>query len=35
MRMLMNVIFPHEPFNTAVRNGTAGDTIGKILESEK
>jgi hypothetical protein len=31
----MNVTFPHEPFNTAVRNGTAGETIGKILEAVK
>jgi hypothetical protein len=31
MRMLMSVELPNEPFNTAVRKGTAGDTIGKIL----
>jgi hypothetical protein len=35
MRMLLNVILPHEPFNTAVRNGTAGATIGRILEEIK
>lgn len=35
MRMLLNVTFPHEPFNTAVRNGTAGKTITKILEAIK
>ena len=35
MRMLLNVIFPHEPFNAAVRKGSAGDTIGKILEASK
>ena len=35
MRMLMNVIFPVEPFNTAVRDGTAGATIKKILETIK
>ena len=35
MRMLMNVIFPVEPFNSAVRDGTAGPTIKKILESIK
>jgi hypothetical protein len=35
MRMLLNVILPHEPFNTAVRNGTAGATIGRILEAIK
>ena len=28
-------LFPHEPFNTAVRNGTAGQIIGKILEAVK
>ena len=32
VRMLLNVIMPHEPFNTLVRAGTAGATIGKILE---
>jgi hypothetical protein len=32
MRMLLNVAFPHEPFNTAVRKGTVGDTIAKILD---
>src|SRR5438093_3426644 len=35
MRMLLDVIFPHEPFNTMVRNGTVGKTIGKILEAIK
>lgn len=35
MRMLMNVFIPHEPFNTAVRNGTVGETIEKILEAMK
>ena len=35
MRMLLNVTLPHEPFNTAVRNGTAGKTISKILEAIK
>lgn len=35
MRMLLNVTFPHEPFNTAVRKGTAGETIGKILDAIK
>jgi hypothetical protein len=32
MRMLMQVKIPHEPFNTAVRNGTAGKTMSRILE---
>lgn len=35
MRMILNLIFPHEPFNTAVRNGTAGATIGRILDEIK
>jgi len=35
MRMLMSITIPHEPFNTAVRNGTAGQIIGKILDSVK
>ena len=35
MRMLLNVSFPHEPFNTAVRNGTVGETINKILQAIK
>ena len=32
MRMLITVRIPHEPFNTAVKTGTAGPTIGRILE---
>jgi hypothetical protein len=35
MRMLLNVSFPHEPFNTAVRKGTVGETIDKILKAIK
>jgi hypothetical protein len=35
MRMLLSVVFPHEPFNSAVRKGTAGQTISKILEAAK
>lgn len=35
MRMLMNVIFPAEPFNSSVRNGTVGPKIKKILEKIK
>ncbi len=35
MRMLQFVRIPHEPFNTAVRKGTAGPTIQKILETVK
>ena len=35
MRMILNVVFPHEPFNTLAREGTAGEIIGKILEAAK
>ncbi len=35
MRMLMMVQFPLEPFNTAVRNGTAGKMIERILAEAK
>ena len=35
MRMLMLVQFPIEPFNSAVRDGTAGQKIRKILEDLK
>ena len=35
MRMLMHVQFPPEPFNAAVRDGTVGQKIQKILEAIK
>jgi hypothetical protein len=35
VRMLLNVSLPHEPFNTAVRKGTVGETIDKILKATK
>lgn len=35
MRMLMNVTFPTEEFNEAVRNGTVGGKISRILEEIK
>jgi hypothetical protein len=35
MRMLMNVQLPHHPFNEAIRNGTVGAKINKILEAIK
>ena len=35
MRMLMHVEFPPEPFNTAVRDGSAGPKIQRILEAIK
>ena len=33
MRMLMNVEFPLEPFNTAVRDGSIGQKMQRILEA--
>jgi hypothetical protein len=33
--MLMHVKLPLEPFNSAVRNGTAGQKIQRILETIK
>jgi hypothetical protein len=33
--MLVHAKFPHEPFNTAVRKGTAGQTIERILADIK
>jgi len=35
MKMLLSVEIPHEPFNSLVRNGKAGETIGRILETIK
>jgi hypothetical protein len=35
MRLLVHTKWPHEPFNTAVRNGTAGETIQRILADIK
>jgi hypothetical protein len=35
MRMLMHIQLPLEPFNTAVRNGTAGQKMQRILEAIK
>ena len=35
MRMLLNVKFPHDEFNKAVRDGTVGQKIGAILEDAK
>jgi hypothetical protein len=33
MQMLMNVKFPLEPFNSAVRDGSVGDKMRKILSA--
>lgn len=35
MLMLVQVKIPHEPFNTLVRNGTAGKTMHRILDEIK
>ena len=35
MRMLMHVHLPLEPFNTAVRDGSAGQKMKRILEANK
>jgi len=35
MRILMNVKIPHEKFNAAVKDGTAGSKLQKILEELK
>ena len=35
MQMLMKVRFPVDPFNTAVRDGSAGQKIQRILEAIK
>ncbi|MEJ2158631.1 MAG: hypothetical protein P8X96_25170 [Desulfobacteraceae bacterium] len=32
MKMFAFIKFPHEPFNTLVRNGRAGEIIGRIIE---
>lgn len=35
MRMLLTVRIPHPEFNAAVRDGTAGRKMGRILEETK
>lgn len=35
MRALIHVTFPNEPFNSAVRKGTAGDSMKRILDELK
>ena len=35
MRFLLNVVIPHEPFNTAVRDGSAGGKMKRILDHIK
>jgi hypothetical protein len=35
MRMLLNASFPHDLFNAAVKDGTAGQKLGRILDEIK
>jgi hypothetical protein len=35
MRFLLEARLPHEPFNAFVRDGTAGEKLGRILEDIK
>ncbi len=35
MRVMMNVKFPHQPFNAAVKDGTVGKKLNQILDSIK
>jgi hypothetical protein len=35
MRVLMNVRFPHREFNNAVKEGTVGKTLNRIIEDSK
>ena len=35
MRILLNVTIPHEDFNAAVRDGTAGSKLKRILDDLK
>lgn len=35
MKMLLTATMPHEPFNSLVRDGSAGKILGQILEAMK
>ena len=35
MRMLFYITFPNAPFNAAVKDGTAGAKLGRIMEAIK
>jgi hypothetical protein len=35
MKMLLDVTFPHEPFNSLVREGVVGKKIGAVLDAIK
>jgi len=35
VKFIIEVAFPHEPFNTYVREGTAGQKLGEVLDAVK
>jgi hypothetical protein len=35
MKILLDITMPHEPFNTYVRDGTAGQKIGRVIDDLK
>ena len=35
MRVILNISFPHDAFNAAVKDGSAGKKLKKILEKTK
>lgn len=35
MRMMVRFTLPHKPFNTAVRDGSVGQKLKKILDAQK
>lgn len=35
MRILLNIRFPHQQFNAAVKDGTIGSKVSRILEAMK
>jgi hypothetical protein len=35
MRILLNVIFPHETFNAAIRDGSIGQKMKRVLDEVK
>lgn len=35
MRMMVRFTLPHEPFNAAVRDGSVGQKLKKILDTQK
>jgi len=33
--MLLNISFPHAPFNAAIKDGTASQKLGRIIDETK